>query len=128
MIKRNTIQRNMVLDAVRKLHNHPTADEVYALVKEGYPNISRATVYRNLSLLCDAGEIRKREVPNSPDRYDHNTTNHYHVKCAVCGKFMDLDMEYLEDLNKKVTNTNGFVLTSHNIVFSGICEDCQNKK
>jgi len=128
MIKRKTIQKTMVLDAVKKLHNHATADEVYALVKQDYPNIGRATVYRNLAELCELGEISKREIPNSPDRYDHLTTNHYHVKCAVCGKVYDVDMEYMQDLEKQVENANGFLLTGHNIVFTGICQNCQKKQ
>ena len=51
---RNTIQRQLVLSAVRQLQNHPTADEVYQKVQKSCPTISRATVYRNLKLLANS--------------------------------------------------------------------------
>ena len=59
---RNTIQRQLVLSAVRQLQNHPTADEVYQEVQKNCPTISRATVYRNLKLLAEEGEIRLRNI------------------------------------------------------------------
>ena len=64
---RNTIQRQLVLSAVRQLQNHPTADEVYQEVQKNCPTISRATVYRNLKLLAEEGEIRLRNISGSPE-------------------------------------------------------------
>ena len=77
---RNTIQRQLVLSAVRQLQNHPTADEVYQEVQKSCPTISRATVYRNLKLLAEEGEIRLRNISGSPERYDHICGNHYHLR------------------------------------------------
>ena len=74
--RRNTKQRKLVLDAVRQSYNHPTADEIYNVVREQDDKISRGTVYRNLNLLADAGEIDKAEdvasqlVIDAPDRQD----------------------------------------------------------
>jgi len=127
MIKRNTIQRSLVLDAVHRLRSHPTADEIYAEISKICPSISRATVYRNLQQLCEQGEIKKREIPGSPDRFDHITTDHYHARCTVCGKVLDVDMEYLSALSEAVKDSHGFLLTGHSIVFDGICPDCQKK-
>lgn len=127
MIKRNTIQRSLVLDAVHRLRSHPTADEIYAEISKICPSISRATVYRNLQQLCEQGEIRKREIPGSPDRFDHITTDHYHARCTVCGKVLDVDMEYLPALSDAVKDSHGFLLTGHSIVFDGICPDCRKK-
>ena len=67
---RNTIQRALVLEAVRSLHNHPTSADVYEVVRERHPNISRATVYRNLGVLASRGDVLRVEVPNGADRYD----------------------------------------------------------
>jgi len=127
MIKRNTLQRTLVLDMVLKLRSHPTADEVYAEINKIYPTISRATVYRNLQQLCESGAIVRRVIPDSPDRYDHITTQHYHIRCIRCGKVADVEMPYFEDIAHQVKDTHGFCLTSHSIVFEGICEDCQKK-
>ena len=95
---RNTIQRQLVLSAVRQLQNHPTADEVYQEVQKSCPAISRATVYRNLKLLAEEGEIRLRNISGSPERYDHICGNHYHLRCEQCGKVMDVEMPYMASL------------------------------
>ena len=125
MIRRNTIQCALVLEAVNKLSCHATADEVYnALVKE-HPHISRGTVYRNLQRLSDLGEIRKREIPGSADRFDHICSNHYHAKCVKCGRVFDVDMEYKTDLEKSIKDTHGFLFAGHDIVFRGICSECE---
>ena len=62
-MKRNTIQRMLVLETVNKLQCHATADEIYRAIVKDHPNISRATVYRNLNSLSESGDIRKREIP-----------------------------------------------------------------
>lgn len=125
MIKRNTVQRAIVLETVRRLQCHATADEIYADIIQSSPTISRATVYRNLQQLCEAGEIRKVEVPGSPDRFDHFTDEHYHASCSLCGKVIDVDIECKNDIISEVRNSHGFVLTGHDIIFRGICPDCQ---
>ena len=126
MIKRNTIQCALVLEAVNKLQCHATADEIYnALVKE-HPNISKGTVYRNLLRLCETGDIRKREIPGGAVRIDHLSSNHYHARCVKCGRVFDVDMEYVADIEKSIKDTHGFVFTGHDIVFKGICSECKS--
>ena len=73
MQTRNTVQRQIVLQAVRSLHDHPTADSVYAVVAAEHPSISKATVYRNLNQLALQGEILRVPVPTGADRFDFNT-------------------------------------------------------
>ena len=124
MIKRNTIQCSLVLNAVNKLKNHATADEVYACILNDYPNISRATVYRNLDKLAKTGQIKKIEVPGEAERFDHLTHNHYHIKCLQCGHIFDVDMPYQEDIENKIINKHGFLFLDHEIIFSGICPNC----
>lgn len=68
MIRRNTIQRTLVLEAVNQLRNHATADEIYEKIVSEHPHIGRGTVYRNLQLLAESGEILKTEVPGGADR------------------------------------------------------------
>lgn len=125
MIRRTTIQNELVLDAVKQLQNHPTADEVYELVQATHPNISKGTVYRNLNRLAEEGKIRKIEIPDGPDRFDHDCTNHYHVRCCKCGRAFDVDMETVSDLTQKVKNTHGFEFLDYDIIFKGICPDCR---
>ena len=127
MIRRNTIQCALVLEAVNKLKCHATADEIYQEIKKDHPHISRGTVYRNLQRLCEIGEIRKREIPGEADRFDHLCHDHYHARCVKCGRVFDVDMEYMAGLEKTIRDTHGFVFTGHDIVFQGICADCQNE-
>lgn len=124
MIKRNTIQCALVLEAVNKLRCHPTAEEIYASVAREHPSISRATVYRNLQRLCESGELRKREIPGGADHFDHLLSDHYHVTCERCGRVFDVDMDYLPNLRDSVRDTHGFTLTGCDVVFKGVCPDC----
>ena len=128
MTQRNTIQRTLVLDAVRQLHNHATAEEIYQSVVKLHPSVSRATVYRNLSRLVDDGEIRRLEIPNEPDRFDHLCHQHYHVKCVKCQRIFDVDMEYLGEIESKIKDSHGFYIVGHDLVFWGICPECKNSK
>lgn len=124
MRSRNTIQKSLILEMVQKLHCHPTADEVYAAVAAKYPNISRATVYRNLKQLAAMGKISEIETPGSADHFDCRLHGHYHVRCVKCGCVFDVEMEYLSDLEKLVKDANGFQLMGHDLMFKGICPAC----
>lgn len=125
MTRHNTIQRSLVLDAVNRLKSHATADEVYAEVAATHPNISKATVYRNLNLLSEMGMIRKLEIPGGADRFDHICKEHCHVKCEKCGRVFDIEIPYIDGLDNRVENRNGFELTGYDILFRGICPGCR---
>jgi len=128
MATRNTIQRKLVWEAVKKLHNHPTVDEIYKVVAEEHHNISKGTVYRNLNLLAENGYILKVEVPEAADRFDFNTKPHYHIYCKGCGQVFDIDMPYLNDIiMQNVHDTHGFIIEGHDIVFKGLCPECSQK-
>ena len=124
MNNRNTIQRFLVLETVKELQCHATADEVYDAIAKQHPGISRATVYRNLNRLSETGDIRKLELPNGADRYDPLCHSHYHARCVRCNKIFDVKMEFMENLEKSVKDTRGFVFTGHDIIFKGICLEC----
>lgn len=127
MVRRTTIQKELVLNAVSYLHNHATADEIYELIRSTHPHISKGTVYRNLNCLAEEGKIRKIEIPNGSDRFDHICTTHYHIHCCKCGRAFDVDMDVVSDLIDKVKDTHGFDFLDYDIMFKGICPDCQKK-
>lgn len=127
LMKRNTIQRSLVLQAVNTLQCHATADEIYQMVVNEHPNISKGTVYRNLKLLSESGEIRKLEVPGGADRFDHQCHDHYHVRCLECGRLFDVDMDYIEDVEKRIKDTHGFAFCGYDLIFKGICPHCRKK-
>lgn len=127
MNKRRTIQRALVLETVKGLRCHATADEVYETIVKKHSGISRGTVYRNLNLLADMGEIRKVEIPSGADRYDHICDEHYHARCAKCGQVFDVEMAFIADLEKNIKDCHGFEFTGHDIIFKGICVGCKTK-
>ena len=128
MMKRNTIQRSLVFEAVNKLQCHATADEIYETIVTEHPNVSRATVYRNLKLLSETGYIRKIEIPGGADRFNHMCHDHCHVKCEKCGRVFDVDMEYITGIEKNIKDDRGFKFTGYDILFRGVCPDCQGSQ
>lgn len=126
MNKRNTIQRSLVLKTVKELQFHATADEVYDTIVKKHSDISRGTVYRNLNLLSDIGEIRKLEMPSGADRFDHICHEHYHTRCIKCGRVFDVEMDFIADLETNIKDTHGFKFIGHDIIFKGICPECNS--
>ncbi|MDD3594700.1 MAG: transcriptional repressor [Candidatus Gastranaerophilales bacterium] len=124
-VKRNTFQKSLVLKTVHDMKCHVSADEVYDVINKNYPNISRATVYRNLNELAKSKEIKKIEIPGGADRFDYKCFDHYHIRCLKCGKIFDVDMEYIKDLEKTIQNSHGFEFKGHDIMFKGICPICR---
>ncbi|WP_298481544.1 Fur family transcriptional regulator [uncultured Ruminococcus sp.] len=125
MKNRNTLQRRLVLETVQHMHNHPTADEIFREIAKENTLISKATVYRNLKILSEQGEILHIPIPNGADCFDFNTKPHYHMECRKCNRVYDVNMPYQTDLCDKIINRNGFLIESHHIVFSGLCPGCQ---
>lgn len=126
---RNTLQRDMVLNAVQSLHNHPTADEIFGHIRRNYPNISKGTVYRNLNLLVDQGLVcRVSHLNNSPDRFDFDLSPHYHFQCKECNCVYDVQIPNAVDLSSQVVLPENFTYESYEVTFSGICSHCQKSK
>lgn len=128
MNKRNTIQKQLVLNAVNQSGNHPTAEEVYKRILVSFPGISKATVYRNLSSLAADGLLLKLNIPGAADKYDRSTHSHYHALCRQCGTFFDLAMDKLPDLDLGNADVKDFTLDGYDILFKGTCRACMEKK
>lgn len=114
-------QRECILNYLKSVTSHPTADAVYAAVKEEIPNISVGTVYRNLKQLESSGEIISIESALDRVNYDGCVLPHQHFICRGCGKIYDLSLPprtgECEALGHKVEREN--------TVFSGLCADCR---
>jgi len=124
---RITNQRQVILEELRKVTSHPTANDVYEMVRKRLPRIGLGTVYRNLELLADCGIIKKLEVGGVQKRFDGDTSKHYHIRCANCGRVDDIDMAPHEDLEKVAAQSSGYEIHSHHVEFSGLCRDCRKK-
>ena len=117
-------QRESIKACLMSRHDHPTADAVYASIRKEFPNISLGTVYRNLNLLVDLGEVRRVTIGDGKDHFDADTGTHYHFVCRRCGSITDLPLEPFADLESKAqTCANGRV-ESHSMDFFGVCSDC----
>ncbi|MEA1949855.1 MAG: transcriptional repressor [Planctomycetota bacterium] len=125
--RRSTVQRRVILEELEKSENHPTASELYEIVRQRLSDISLGTVYRNLVLLSDLGIIQKLEFCGSETRFDGRCEDHYHIQCVDCGRVNDLH-GLPGDLSIKLpTEDNDFLITGHRLVFYGICGKCQQK-
>ena len=117
-------QREMIYEQVMNFPIHPTADEVYYALKDENPNLSIGTVYRNLNLLSDMGRLMKINIANGKDRYDGRTDLHYHMTCTNCGRVFDVELDFEEDITKKILSNEGHTITGVTLNLSGICRSC----
>ena len=123
MIKHSR-QRDAIRQNLINRYDHPTAETVYMDIKGDFPNVSLGTVYRNLSLLSDLGEIQKITTGNGPDRFDGNPKPHCHFQCRSCSSVLDIDFEEQEELNARVSKHFPGVIEGNSIQFYGLCPDC----
>ncbi|MFH1725119.1 MAG: transcriptional repressor [Elusimicrobiota bacterium] len=119
-----TRQRRIILEELRKVFTHPTADELYKAARKRLPRISLSTVYRNLELLCREGAIRKLEMAGSQKRFDGNLKDHYHIRCLRCGRVADIELERRPDLEGSIRGVYGFEVLGHRLELTGVCGPC----
>lgn len=122
---RHSRQREAILAAVRGTTCHPTADAVYAEVRTRIPGISLGTVYRNLRVLVEAGELLAIEGGGGLSRYDGCAESHYHFRCDVCGRVIDVDEPVDAGLDERVSTRTGLAIRCHSLEFRGVCSECQ---
>lgn len=108
--------------------DHPTAETVYTSLKQEYPNISLGTVYRNLALLTDLGEIQKISSANGSDRYDGNPRAHCHFFCSRCDSVLDLDMKNFDSIEGLAQEDFDGTIEGHVTYFYGLCPKCYHEK
>lgn len=120
-------QRDSIKECLMNRHDHPTADNIYTDIREQMPNISLGTVYRNLNLLVELGEVRKLSCGNGPDRFDADIHPHYHFVCRECGQVQDLPMDISEHLNSAAQLYCAGKIDSHITYFYGLCDHCLKK-
>jgi len=124
---RMTNQRRIILEELRKVHTHPTVDELYTLVKVRMPHISLGTVYRNLDLLAETGEVLKLDSAGSMRRFDGNTEPHRHIQCKSCGCIADIPISNT-DCSELEVDVPGFTVTAIRVEYDGLCNVCEEKQ
>ena len=117
-------QREMIKSFLMTRKDHPTADVVYMNVRQQNPNISLGTVYRNLTLLADIGDIQRLRLGDGVDHFDADTSQHYHFICSDCGSVIDLEMNSIDSIKDIAgMNFNGSI-AGHVTYFYGKCGNC----
>ena len=118
-------QRESIKNFLVTRYDHPTAETVYLNIRREFPNISLGTVYRNLNLLAEIGEIQKLSPGIGPDRFDGNPAPHYHFICRHCGCVMDLTVSGLDHINILAGQDFDGEIEGHITYFYGDCPSCK---
>ena len=118
-------QREVVMNALCNNVIHPTAEQLYSIIQKDYPEVSKATLYRNLGKLADSDLIKKIDGLEPSAHYDHNTHLHYHFICEKCKKVFDVSSSVAKEIVRKTEEETGFEIHHHDIVFSGLCNNCK---
>ena len=122
-----TRQRKVILEELKKVKTHPSADEVYEIVRRRLPRISLGTVYRNLEILSQLGEIQRLELGGSLKRFDGNPKNHYHIRCLRCDCVDDVMVGPLNNIENKICELTDYEVIGHRLEFLGFCRRCSGK-
>jgi len=125
---RNTKQRQKILDLLVNSKSHPTADWIYLKLKKKFKNLSLGTVYRNLRILKETGQIWELNFGTGFSRFDAIAHSHYHFICSSCQKIYDIKIPPMRELDDRVIQLTGFRILSHRLVFFGLCDVCKLKK
>lgn len=127
-----TRQRKIVLQAfLDSTENHMSAEDVFALVKDGNPDIGLATVYRSLELFTTLELLKKLDFGDGRSRYELNDENlnhtHHHLICLGCGKIVEFSYDFLDDVKMKIEEKEKFQIVDSQLKFYGYCSECQKK-
>jgi Fe2+ or Zn2+ uptake regulation protein len=125
--RRGSRQKSIVFNSVMGLFNHPTAEEVYFRAKKEIPALSLSTVYRNLRILVEEGNLNAIPASGSEVHYDHNISNHCHIRCRMCGMVRDVCFPPVNFNAILPSDASGFSVNGVCVTFTGVCRDCGEK-
>ena len=118
-------QREALLTLIRSTRSHPSADWLYENLKKDIPELSLGTVYRNLSLLCETGEIMKIRTGSNKEHFDGFVDSHHHFVCRKCDRIYDIYLNDTEGLENRAAEQIGAEVESSSLVFYGVCKNCK---
>lgn len=122
-------KRDAILSRLRDSRAHPSAETLFALLKPEIPDLSMATVYRNLNLFKQQGLAISVGTVNGVERFDGNTSPHVHFICNDCGAVIDLEaMQVPQTLASTAENCCGGQVSGCQLSFTGTCRNCLSKK
>ena len=118
-------QKSEIMQVIKDLQNHPTAEQIYFFVKQKDPAISRSTVYRNLKRFASKGEIAQITIPNGPARFEYlgDHEKHGYIICENCGEIFNFYYHF-EELKKSILEQTKVEMFDNEVMAKGICENC----
>lgn len=126
--RKRSKKREAILDVLRSTKEHPNAEWIYMQIKKQYPDISLATVYRNLAMFKDEGEIISVGNVNGQERYDADILPHSHFICEKCGKILDLDnLSVAKCILDDIEENLDIEIENCTVILRGLCKDCKIK-
>jgi Fur family transcriptional regulator, ferric uptake regulator len=121
-----TSQRRAVLEALKEAQGHPSAEDIYLIVKKKNPRVALGTVYQALSVLEEIGVVGSKHWSESPTRYDLNVEPHLDIRCARCGEVSEIPGVELGELEKHIRNNTPYEVTCATVVIEGLCPACRD--
>ena len=119
-------KRNAIYDCLMNTDTHPSAEMVQQMLQKTHPDISQATIYRNLALFKKQGQIISVGTVNGTERFDANTEPHVHFICTGCDSVLDMPQITVPTaLSTDVENSTGCRVESCQLTFTGLCDKCQ---
>ena len=125
-MRRHSKKRDAVLSCIRRSHLHPSAEWIYTQLKPEHPDLSLGTVYRNLALFRESGEIVCVATVHGVERLDAVTEPHAHFICEQCDAVIDVDAP-CDDLRQELEQQYGCTVQRSEMLFRGVCARCKNK-
>ena len=124
-MEKHSAKRDAILALLRSTTTHPTAEWVYACLKPDWPELSLATVYRNLNRFKEAGLLTSVGTVNGKERLDARTDDHAHFICERCHRIWDLPFACDPSQRACVEQATGGQITGWQLSFTGVCAQCQ---
>lgn len=118
----------VILEELQKVNSHPSATDLYRIVRRRLPKISLGTVYRNLELLSEVGTIHKLDFTGTVARFDSNLERHDHVRCVRCERLADVHDMGNNMVGEETKQLAGYEILGRRLEFLGICPDCKSQQ
>ena len=123
-------QREQILDIFLKTEKHPAINDLHGLIRKKHPQIGLATVYRTMSVICEAGLARETDFGDGVKRFEHEYKHqhHHHLVCLKCGKVIEITSGKLEGIQRQLAKKHGFAIARDTMKIFGFCKTCKGKK